>query len=322
MRVFKQEIRTGVLVIVTVGVLTLVLLLLAAPGVFSPLNTYHIYFDDAGGIKQGGPVLLAGRKIGQVTKLISPVPYADRPANFKQDETIVEVEVTRTADIFREVTVKMEQSSLLGDVVIDFTSGIETSGRAPNGSYFIGDRAKSFAESIGEAVAVLKQEIIPVAQEATKTMMTLRKTSDNLNLLTAPGSNVDKAVNNFRAFGQNLVEMSKPGSPLITSIQSLDASLKNLNVITDDLIKNDRIKLTLANLQKSSENIDKLSERLDHLLVSVGPQFDQVAANAAQFTDTIKRQPWRLIWHSTVGYPGDAPQASPAPKKRKKNQVQ
>ena len=285
---------------------------------FSPLNTYHIFFDNAGGIKQGGPVLLAGRKIGQVTKLISPVPYADRPARFKKDETIVEIQVIGSAEIFREVSVRMEQSSLLGDVVIDFTSGVESSGRAPNGSYFIGERAKGFAEAIGEAVDILKQQIIPVAQEATKTMETLRKTSDNLNLLTAPGSDVDKAVINFRNFGQNLVDMSKPGSPLIASIQSLNASLKNLNIITDDLIKNDRIKITLANLQQSSDNIDKLSERLDHLLVHVGPQFDQIASNAAQFTDTIKRQPWRLIWHSTVSYPGDAASPTPAPQQARK----
>jgi hypothetical protein len=28
--------------------------------------------------------------------------------------------------------------------------------------------------------------------------------------------------------------------------------------------------------------------------------------NADQFTDTIKRQPWRLIWPSTKTYPEDA----------------
>ena len=316
MKVFRQEVRTGLLVIVTVGILTFVLLLLGAPGVFSPLNTYYIYFDDAGGIKLGGPVLLAGRKIGEVTKLISPVPIAKRPANFKQDETLVRVQVAGTAEIFRKVTVRMEQSSLLGDVVIDFTSGVESSGRAPNGAYFIGEREKSFAESIADAVGLLKEQIIPVAQEATKTMVSLRETSVNLKILTAPGSNVDKAVTSFRAFADNLVEISKPGSPLNDSIQSLNVSLQNLDEITDDLIKNERIKITLDNLQKSSQNIDKLSERLDHLLVRLGPNVDQIAVNAAQFTDTIKKQPWRLIWHSTVKYPTPAPPESKSRRKR------
>jgi hypothetical protein len=40
---------------------------------FRPLVTYKIYVDNAAGIKQGAVVMLAGRKIGQVQKLFSPV---------------------------------------------------------------------------------------------------------------------------------------------------------------------------------------------------------------------------------------------------------
>ena len=64
---------TGLLVIATIAVVAFVLVLLGAPGLFRPLVTYKIYFDNAAGIKQGAPVMLAGRKIGQVQKLFSPV---------------------------------------------------------------------------------------------------------------------------------------------------------------------------------------------------------------------------------------------------------
>ena len=311
MRVFRQEVRTGALVIVTIGILTLVLMLLSAPGIFSPLNTYHIFFDDAGGIKQGGPVLLAGVKIGQVTRLKSPVRLKDRPANFKQDETLVEIQVTRTAEIYRDVTVRMEQSSLLGDVVIDFTSGVEESGLAPNGSYFIGDRTKSFAESIAVAVGVLKQQLIPVAQEATKTLASLRETSNNLQRFTAPGSDLEKTVDHLRSFSENLVDITKSGSPLTNSIASLNTSLEHVNKITGELASSDQINVTLANFQKVSANLDKVIMRL-------GPSMEGIANNARDFTNVIKRQPWRLIWHSTVTYPGDAPQADNTPEQPSK----
>ena len=61
----------------TVAVLTGILILLGAPGLFRPLITYKIYLDNAAGIKLGAPVLLAGRKIGQVEKLYSPVSKED-----------------------------------------------------------------------------------------------------------------------------------------------------------------------------------------------------------------------------------------------------
>jgi len=48
---------TGLLVIGTVAVLAFVLVLLGAPGLFRPLVTYKIYFDNAAGIKIGAPVM-------------------------------------------------------------------------------------------------------------------------------------------------------------------------------------------------------------------------------------------------------------------------
>src|SRR5437773_8067676 len=73
MRLQRNEILTGLLVLATIAVLTAILILLGAPGLFRPLVTYRIYLDNAAGIKLGAPVLLAGRKIGQVDKLYSPV---------------------------------------------------------------------------------------------------------------------------------------------------------------------------------------------------------------------------------------------------------
>src|SRR6185312_974216 len=73
MQLQRNEILTGLLVLATVAILTGILILLGAPGLFRPLVTYRIYLDNVAGIKLGAPVLLAGRKIGQVEKLYSPV---------------------------------------------------------------------------------------------------------------------------------------------------------------------------------------------------------------------------------------------------------
>src|SRR5258708_30432187 len=81
MQLQRNEIMTGLLVIGTIAVVAFLLVLLGAPGLFRPLVTYKIYFDNAAGIKQGAPVMLAGRKIGQVQKLYSPLsPEEEREA--------------------------------------------------------------------------------------------------------------------------------------------------------------------------------------------------------------------------------------------------
>jgi len=41
----------------------------------------YLYYDNASGIRPGTPVLLAGREIGKVTQLYSPVRLEMRPKN-------------------------------------------------------------------------------------------------------------------------------------------------------------------------------------------------------------------------------------------------
>src|SRR5205814_1090706 len=50
MQLRRNEIMTGLLVVGTVAVVAFVLILLGAPGLFRPLITYKIYFDNAAGL--------------------------------------------------------------------------------------------------------------------------------------------------------------------------------------------------------------------------------------------------------------------------------
>jgi phospholipid/cholesterol/gamma-HCH transport system substrate-binding protein len=310
MQIRREEIRTGLLVIVSIGILTGVLLAIGAPGVFHASNTYRIYFDNAAGLNEGAAVLLAGRRIGQVTKLISPVPLRDRPEGYKNYEALVEVEVNRTAEIYRKVEVHMLQTSLLGQPVIDFTNGDETSELAANGSYFVGIRAKDFTSAISDAVDVIKNTVVPVAQQAQKTMQELSSTADNLRQLTAPGSDVDQAVVQFRQFGNNLVQISAKGSALQQSLDNVQTltgtnghlfkALANVDHLTDEILQQDRIGKTLANLQDTTQD-------LNGMVSGLSPRVDIITANLQQATDTLKRQPWRLVWPSTKRYPSPTP---------------
>ena len=68
MQILRNEIRTGILVILTIGLTVGIVLYLSAPGLFRPVAHYRVFFDDAAAIKPGASVLLAGRKIGTVEK--------------------------------------------------------------------------------------------------------------------------------------------------------------------------------------------------------------------------------------------------------------
>ncbi|HEV2047399.1 MAG TPA: MlaD family protein [Chthoniobacterales bacterium] len=308
MQLQRNEIMTGLLVIGTIAVVVFVLVLLGAPGLFRPLVTYKIYFDNAAAIKQGAPVMLAGRKIGQVQKLFSPVsreedkraqeaaaaihpPEANAsptPADGKPKfEARVDVHVDKNALVYRDAHARLMQLGLLGDMAIDMTQGTDSSGRARDGEVFAGERTPD----LGEAASKMLEIIKPVATEATTTMKELEQTAQNINHITDENSELNQALGQFKTFGEHLVDLSAPDG-------ALSHSLTNIEKISNGLAENNNIEVTLQNLRTSSE---KLKTTVNDL----GP----TGQNIKEFSETIKSQPWRLIWPSTK----KSPEKSPSP---------
>lgn len=299
---------TGLLVVGTIAVLVFVLVLLGAPGLFRPLVVYKVYFDNAAGIKQGAPVMLAGRKIGQVQKLFSPVSREEdkraqeaaaaahppepnatpTPADGKpRFEVRVDVQVDRNALVYRDAKTRLMQLGLLGDMAIDITQGTDSSGRARDGEMFVGERTPD----LGEAASKMLEIIKPVAVEATNTMKDLQQTAENINHITDENSELNQALGQFKTFGEHLVDLSAPDS-------ALSHSLTNIEKISTSLSGNNNIEITLQNLRASSE-------KLKATVSDLGP----TGQNIKEFSETIKSQPWRLIWPSTK----KSPEKSPTP---------
>ena len=315
MQLRRNELMTGVLVLGTVAIIVFTLVLLGTPGLFRPLVTYRIYFDNAAGIKLGAPVLLAGRKIGQVQRLFSPVSREEdqraqetaaqthppppgaspTPPNGKPKfEVRIDVQVDKNALVYRDAITRMISLGLLGEMAIDITQGTEASGRARDGEVFAGQRTPDFSE----AAAKLLDVVDPVAREATQTMKELEATAQNLSHLTDKGSELDQALTQFKNVGQHLSEITAPDG-------SLSQSLKNIEKISHDLSANDNITVTLQNFRDSSE-------KLKSTLHTLAPSLLTAGQNISELTENVKSQPWRLIWPSTKKAPYAAPTPSPS----------
>jgi phospholipid/cholesterol/gamma-HCH transport system substrate-binding protein len=322
MRLQRNEVLTGLLVLATIAVLTGVLILLGAPGLFRPLVTYKIYIDNAAGIKQGAPVLLAGRKIGQVDKLYSPVSKEDAaraeaaavalhandpnstpaPLDKPKYEARIDVKVDRNAFVYKDARARLITLGLLGEVAIDITQGDENSGRASDGEIFAGERVPDFGESISKMLDIVK----PVAAEATNTLKELQTTAQNLSRITDENSQLNMGLAQFRTFVENLTSLTARDS-------SLSIALKNIEKISTDLSSNDNIQITLQNFRESSDKLKGIMSDLGKL----GPDLKTSGENVKELTETVKRQPWRLVWPSTKKYPEDEQAAAePTPVKK------
>ena len=316
MQLRRNEIMTGLLVLGTLAVLTFILIMLGAPGLFRPLVTYKLYFDNAAGIKLGAPVLLAGRKVGQVKTLNSPVsrdeaaraveaagnlgtvtgPSGTAPGSLPRFEVRIDVEVDRSALIYRNSNVRLMTLGLLGETAIDISGGNDHSGKAEAGQVFAGNRIPDFSEAIGKLLGMVG----PVATEATATMKELQVTATNLNKITNDDAPLTLALGNFKIFTEQLNEITAPES-------NLNKALAHIEQVSDQLTKDDNIKVTLANFRESSE-------KLDRALDSLTPDLKETLSNTRDFTATLRSQPWRLIWPATKRYP--QAEGSPIPVRR------
>ncbi len=310
MQLQKNEIMTGLLVVGTVAGLVFVLVLLGAPGLFRPLVTYKIYVDNAAGIKQGAVVMLAGRKIGQVQRLFSPVSREEErraeeaasafqlpepnatpeDTNKPKYQARIDVQVDRNAVVYRDARTRLMQLGMLGEMAIDITQGTDAAGRARDGEIFAGERTPDFSEAAAKLIEVIK----PVAAEATTTMKGLQETADNINHLTDENSELTQALTQVKAFGEHMADLTAPDS-------ALSHSLNNIEKISNSLTENDNIKLTLQNFRETSEKLKNTMRDLE-----------PVGKNISEFSETIKTQPWRLVYPTTKKYPEKSPTPSEA----------
>ncbi len=105
------------------------------------------------------------------------------------------------------------------------------------------------------------------------------------------GENANAALASIKEAADHLDKLTGPGS-------ALEKTLSNAQKVTAELSGNKDISVTLRNFRETSAE-------LNSTMATLSTQFKEVGANLSQATDTVKHQPWRLIWPTTKKYPSD-----------------
>src|ERR1700740_3830841 len=121
-------------------------------------------------------------------------PSASATPSKPRFEVRVDVQVDRSAVVYRDAKTRLMQLGLLGDMAIDITQGTDSSGRARDGEMFAGERTPDFSEAAAKMLEVIE----PVAAEATNTMKDLQATAQNLNKITDEDSELNQALTQFK----------------------------------------------------------------------------------------------------------------------------
>jgi ABC-type transporter Mla subunit MlaD len=315
MQILRNEVRTGLMVLLTLGLVVGVVLYISSPGLFRPLKSFLVYFDNAGGIKPGAPVMLAGRKIGTVADIQSPVPINDRPEHKPNYEAMVRVQVAEDSQIYKETAVAMRTFGLLAELVIDFTNGNPDSGLAEPNAKFVGTRWPDLAE-VGPLII---EKLEPALKQSEATLAELQKTSHNLTLLTAQDAALTGALKSFGVVADNLKTITAKGGGIDSALVSVHDVLSDVKNVTVQLKKDNNLEKTLVNFKASSAQLKAVLDSLDRTMGTILPRLNSIVDDLSELTGKLKEQPWRVIWPSTIKYPEGQATPPPPRKKRQKN---
>ena len=265
-----SQLRVGLTVVVaSTTLMVLIFLMSATGGWFTKKITLRSYFDNAGGLRQGAPVRLAGVGIGNVTgiRIVDGKPAT--PVEVK-----MKVNTKYKFNLRKDSVTLLSTAGVLGETYVDVDSSTAKGPEARDGDTLA---ARSHPEL---------QDVVRASQGTLQNIDTLLKRVDRIVAFVESGQgSIGKVIYDPALYNQlnatvaefkGLVDDIQSGKgslgPLLTSDEAYKkaiAAIDKLNVIVDELQQG---KGTAGKLLKDPELYDNANNTI---------------ANVRQATDDI-----------------------------------
>lgn len=193
MRKISNEIMTGIMVLICIGLLIFFLYKTGKIG-FRP-EAYEIkaVFNTAGGLEKNAPVMLAGVEVGEVKDIA--LEYGD------ETKIILTLQVDSKAKIRTDSTASINTLGLMGEKYVEVSRGSAGTAFLKPGSTIAGEDPFQF-----EKIAKKGEEI---AETLDDTLKDIRVLVNNLNgVVTDNKKGIDSIVADLEVTAQNFKEFS------------------------------------------------------------------------------------------------------------------
>jgi phospholipid/cholesterol/gamma-HCH transport system substrate-binding protein len=233
-----SELRVGLTVIVASATLVLLLFLMSGTGgFFTRRITLVSYFDNAGGLRQGAPVRLAGVDIGNVSK-IRVVP--DKDKRLTPVEVIMKVSTKYSFDLRRDSVTSLDTAGVLGETFLDIDSSQSVGPVAQNG------------DTLPTKVHPDFNEVVTASQGTLQNMDALLKRADRILAFAESGKGslgkliydptlydqLSQTVRELKSVVDDIAEGKGSLGKLINNndaYSKFTATLDKMNAVVDDL---------------------------------------------------------------------------------------
>lgn len=338
MRVSK-EFKTGLVVVISLGVLFVGVNFLKGYRIFSSAFEFHAIYKDVDGLVASNPVLMNGLKVGQV-KSVQLDP--------RNPDMVVVTFIVDYPDLMvpKSSEAELISSDLLGSKALKLNLGtaLSESDFAKNGDTLFSSKEESLQESINKQVAPLKRKteelissveniIVSVnafwdtsaANVINESLYDVRAAIDNfgnlanqLNYLVADErARLGRIFGNIESISSNLKESNDRLTEIFTNVESITDSLSQTNYKTTI----DEANNTLANVNGLLEKINNGEGTIGALVTDDSLYYELVKTNreVQDLVWDLRQHPNRYLHISVFGRKDKGVKLSPSEERKLKD---
>lgn len=308
---FSKEVRTGILVVVTLALSIYGFNYLKGYDIFSVSDEYYAIYTDANGILESNPVLINGMRVGKIQKIYFHPDNSGR--------VVVRFVLTNTDfKIPKNSIAQISALDLLGAKGLKLIPGNDPE-YAKDGDTINGTLEKGMID-------LVTSELMPTKLKAENLITTIDSTLKSVNKVLVGGgsNNLKSIIENLKSttvkVDDIVAEQQKRLSKIMENVESISGNLKdnnkqlsniikNFSSISDSLVKSN-LKSAINNADKALADLAKVVEKINKGQGSLGmlvnndslyKHLDMSAKDLDLLMIDVKAHPKRYLGISVFG---------------------
>ena len=243
----NDEIKTGILVILGIGLFVFGFSYLKSNDIFVSDRTFYAVYSDVEGVVNGTPVTVNGLPVGNIQNI----------SFFEGNSLLVKFRVENDIEFSINSIAQIYETGLIGGKALAIIPSKDKSRAAVSNDTLKSAIAPGLTDLVNKKITNLQDKIESMVMSADSVLYKINRVFDD-----STRSNLRKSVSDFNLTIGELKETSSMIKTIVQSNKSsVDVTISNVSKISNDLSKissslnNGSLDSTLANFKKSSEDL-------------------------------------------------------------------
>ncbi|MCL5023509.1 MAG: MlaD family protein [Nitrospirae bacterium] len=300
MAFLKEEIKAGIIVVLSFFILSAFVILVGGTQTFQKLDPYYVKVMNAAGIEEGTQVKLGGVRVGRVLAIAAP--------NLPGKPVVIKVGIKRGTPLYRGTKASISQAGFVGDLYLLLAIDKTTGEKLKPGDTIPSDEQVQFTvlmarlDSISQSVDGLIKDIDRIFSD--KNIAEIEHLLRNANTAIVSGSsNLEKVATALRNTTNKLEVVLGEVESVVkdnrTEIAQLIRKAREGVERAGEMVKTIEETAKSANktMQTADRAIDLQSQNIDNLLNTLNSTTEDLR-DALQ---EMKNKPWSVVYKEGKG---------------------